>query len=92
MEQERALSEYLQRLFCLAYGLLLNIKIQFQKKVSAKKLKKQTTLCSYRALHLVTLFVYKIKLKIRSIEKLKNAWYKNTNPVLSELNDCVLRQ
>lgn len=36
-EQERTLSEYLERLFCLAYGLLLNIIIQFQKKDFAKK-------------------------------------------------------
>ena len=40
VEQEWALSEYLERLCCLAYSWLLNIKIQFQKKVFAKKTQK----------------------------------------------------
>ena len=40
LNKNELLSEYLERLCCLAYRLLLNIKIQFQKKVFAKKTQK----------------------------------------------------
>lgn len=82
MEQEEQI-EYLQRLFCLACGFILNIKIRFSKKFCQKLKNKQHSVHAEH--YIVTLFVYKIKLKIK--HENKNAWAQEYKSVLSELND-----